>query len=310
MPINYKTLPKLHRAVFENHIAGIIESINFGHDLDALAQCHTPLGIAACCGHIGAATMLLAAGARVDIVDAYKRTALHYASSDMMVNTILSACIGVEAKTTCLDKADIHGNTALHIAAEVGEIEVVAALLAAGADPDATDHEGWTPLYFAAYKGHLEVVLALLEYGANTSASAHDECTPLHLVDDVAIAAALIAAGADAYAVNNYGETPLSLATDAGIIRVLTKAAAHHAAPAPIESAPAAASGGGGRSSSAAATAVTEVREETISGHKRARSEEIVDIDELSSGEYEAATIKAEVAGIEIAPLGDTLDND
>ncbi len=47
--------------------------------------------------------------------------------------------------------------TPLCIAAEEGHMEVVNALIAAGADKDKADDDGTTPLFIAAEEGHVEV---------------------------------------------------------------------------------------------------------------------------------------------------------
>ncbi|MDP7240452.1 MAG: HisA/HisF-related TIM barrel protein [Dehalococcoidia bacterium] len=78
-----------------------------------------------------------------------------------------------------MDLGDLSGcNTPLHWASEGGHLEVVKALLEAGADTDLADGDGATPLHYASHPsegGHVEVVKALLEAGAdkvavNTSA--------------------------------------------------------------------------------------------------------------------------------------------
>jgi ankyrin repeat protein len=54
------------------------------------------------------------------------------------------------------------GTTALHAAAEKGDLTSLSLLLAAGADPDTADHQRSTPLIGAAAFSHVDVVQALL----------------------------------------------------------------------------------------------------------------------------------------------------
>jgi hypothetical protein len=59
------------------------------------------------------------------------------------------------------------GATPLHVAVLEGKLDVVEALLAAGAEPDALNSAGAAPLHLAAQKGLVEVVSALLLQGAD-----------------------------------------------------------------------------------------------------------------------------------------------
>ena len=62
-----------------------------------------------------------------------------------------------------LDADDVrYGTTALHLAATVGDADAVAALLAAGADCEASDGGGYTPMHHAAAYGRESAVNALL----------------------------------------------------------------------------------------------------------------------------------------------------
>ncbi|KAJ8916077.1 hypothetical protein NQ315_010945 [Exocentrus adspersus] len=63
------------------------------------------------------------------------------------------------------DVHDQHGQAALHVAARLGQAQVVKVLLEAGANADQADVDGWTPLRAAAWGGHTEVVELLVQHG-------------------------------------------------------------------------------------------------------------------------------------------------
>lgn len=60
--------------------------------------------------------------------------------------------------------------TPLHIAAFMGNNEIVAILIAHGANVNIQAQDGMTPLHFASRKGHLDVVKTLVKYGASAKA--------------------------------------------------------------------------------------------------------------------------------------------
>lgn len=80
-----------------------------------------------------------------------------------------------------------YGNTPLHSAASKNHLEIVKALLAAGAPVDPADEEVPTPLWWAAEYGSVESLAVLLDHGANIDFPAPEEvsefggCTPLHV---------------------------------------------------------------------------------------------------------------------------------
>jgi hypothetical protein len=68
-------------------------------------------------------------------------------------------------------------------AAERGDLGVVAALLRAGADPDAADRSGWTGLHQAAETGDLPLARALLEAGAHPDLRSRARGTALDVAE-------------------------------------------------------------------------------------------------------------------------------
>lgn len=110
------------------------------------------------------------------------------------------------------------GSTALHDAAEAGNVDRVRALISAGAEIDPTTRIGaYTPLHLAASAGSDDAVLALLEAGADPQAATENgDVRALHFAaagGSVAAIRALLDAGADVNArETTAGQTPLIFA--------------------------------------------------------------------------------------------------
>jgi hypothetical protein len=126
------------------------------------------------------------------------------------------------------------GRTLLHYAAGAGRLEVVAALLGRGADPDVKDATGHTPLYRAANEcaseAGPEIVKALVRAGADVNACGGvTRATPLHMAARrgfVGIAEALLDGGARMDARDSKGDTPLRRAVNCrkqGVAELLRK---------------------------------------------------------------------------------------
>jgi len=119
---------------------------------------------------------------------------------------------------------DIHGQSPLHLAAARGRVEIVEALLAAGADKDVPDGSRTTPLHVAAHEGHAQVVTALCQSGASVSRGDSQSMSPLHaacLAGHHGVMKALTNAGAKLHDENKAGRSPLHLAASSGHLLVV-----------------------------------------------------------------------------------------
>jgi len=139
-----------------------------------------------------------------------------------------------------LADSDGHGNTLLHLAAQMGDEPRVREILESGTQVDVSSSEGQTPLMLAAFQGHPKVVQLLLAHGASVGASDKLGLTPLHWAatampmtievdgaegyrlanrdrqDWIQVVEMLLANGADTSAQALKGQTPLYLALRTG----------------------------------------------------------------------------------------------
>lgn len=158
----------------------------------------TPLMLAALGGHERMVAALLAMGVDATLADAIGRTALQLAASEAVRK--LLACVAPVAERLAL-------NDQLLSAAKAKDTDGVAAALAAGAFPEAWDaaqgvrSRGLCPLHRACDAGNLDMVLALLAYGADIEVACrfHGDTPLLYACREgrVDIIAALLRAGAD-----------------------------------------------------------------------------------------------------------------
>jgi cytohesin len=112
---------------------------------------------------------------------------------------------------------DAGGNTALHVAAENGHIQVVEMLLTAGVDVAAADRWGRTALFRSVDRGHENMVRMLVEAHANVEAADFKGDTPLHRAASkgyVQIVEILLVAHADVHAKDSAGFTPRNFAVN------------------------------------------------------------------------------------------------
>ncbi|MGI8981162.1 MAG: ankyrin repeat domain-containing protein [Pirellulaceae bacterium] len=112
---------------------------------------------------------------------------------------------------------DRAGRTPLHYAAGDGDVARVMELLASGMDAGSADDDGWTPLHFAAQKNAEEVVQLLLRAGVAVDPRDGHGNTPLsravfNSCGNGDVIALLRGNGADPFAKNAHGVSPLRLA--------------------------------------------------------------------------------------------------
>jgi len=109
--------------------------------------------------------VLIAAGANVDIVDFYGKTALMYAPT-RRYHSLEIAEVLIAAGAN-VNQADYSGTTALMTACMNGLIEIAKVLIAAGADINKRGEFDNTALIYACKYGHLTTVKLLVSKGAD-----------------------------------------------------------------------------------------------------------------------------------------------
>nr|QLI56440.1 ankyrin repeat protein [Coriandrum sativum] len=85
---------------------------------------------------------------------------LHEAAAVNRVDLMEILCLGYLDMDVNL--VDLHGRTALHVAAIYGHVEVIQFVVSVGGNPDIADQHGWTPLHCASIAGHVEAAELLL----------------------------------------------------------------------------------------------------------------------------------------------------
>ncbi len=137
-----------------------------------------------------------------------------------VLTTGLSIGAMVALSLSTLTHAAPAGATAFVEAAMNGNRDAVRALLKDGADVNTTQADGMTALHWAAQKGDVELAKVLLYASANLKATTRiGGYTPLLIASkngDAAMIETLTQAGADANVATTNGTTPLMLAAAAG----------------------------------------------------------------------------------------------
>lgn len=180
----------------------------------------TALTVAAICDHPDIVQGLLAAGARVNLLDAA-----------LIGDTPTAQTLLAERSDT--DQANERRERAFLWASSRGHVDIVRLLLESGVNVEAKWDKGETALIAAARNGHAHVMRLLIEYGADIHVKESDSDTTL-----LSLAAwkgneegvrMLLAAGADIHGTSDSGRSALISAAEwghAGTIRALLEAGA------------------------------------------------------------------------------------
>lgn len=177
----------------------------------------TPLGVACTVGNWRLAQFLLERGAKTEVEGATPALLAAAGGED-------DDAVGVQLllkHKARPDSRDAGQRSALHEAALAGHLEIVNALLVAGADVQARDLAGRTPLLDAAWSGRLGVVYALLAAQADVDAQDKEGRNALMLASigeapSVTVIERLLEAGADPAQTDRAGKRALDLAVEAG----------------------------------------------------------------------------------------------
>jgi ankyrin repeat protein len=177
----------------------------------------TPLGVACAVGNWRLARFLLERGARTELEGGTPALLPAAAGEEDDAAGVL---LLLKHKAR-IDARDARGRSALHEAAHAGHVEILGALLAAGADVHARDADGRTPLLDAVQGGRLGAVDALLAAKADPLAEDAEGRGALALActgeaPSPVIVRRLLELGADPEHRDRSGKRAVDLAAEAG----------------------------------------------------------------------------------------------
>ncbi|KAK3893875.1 hypothetical protein Pcinc_002317 [Petrolisthes cinctipes] len=184
---------------------------------------NTALLTAALSGHSAAIQALLALGADVDAGDRLHKSALYLCAEHGKLET-LKVLLQHRKCRHLLNAKDCYGFPPLHAAVLAGHLDVVRALIKAGAALDTSNEEQDTILHLAAKKGYTSLVAYIISNCPTLlNAENEDLDTPLHLACKLGHEGAvqeLLEGSCDVTTTNSSSSTPLHLAAISGQLKI------------------------------------------------------------------------------------------
>ena len=149
----------IHDAAMNGDVAAITASLDAGAGVDESDGSATPLYLAVFMGHIQAAKLLIERGADVNAQTALGSPLMAAMGKDKiaLLNLLLDGGANPNSEGG--------GQPALHVAVNLGCLDCVKALVAAGADVNARAEDGKTPLHLATRSEQREVADYLMSHG-------------------------------------------------------------------------------------------------------------------------------------------------
>ena len=154
-------------------------------------------------GKIDIVLSLLSKGVDPHITDKHKNTLLHIAS---IKDAIFLAKTLIEQYEVDVNAKNKRLSTPVHLAKTSGMVETLQSL---GADIHTLDYKGRSALHRASFHGHISAVEAFVKNTATIHAKDSKKNTPLHFASRGSVVHLLVNHGADIFAKNIFGDTPL-----------------------------------------------------------------------------------------------------
>ena len=154
-------------AVISDNSAMIWTLLHLGVNVDAVQRDgRTAVHLAAYLGKVDAVEILMTRGALLDTMDNHGYNVLRFSLERKHLEVALALLRNrIKVRTSSTP----HSDTALHLAAGKGYLEVAQQLISRSADLHACDADGDTPLQWAVEAGHDKMAKCLLRHGADVN---------------------------------------------------------------------------------------------------------------------------------------------
>lgn len=152
--------------------------------------------------------------------DHHEMTALHHAATHGMQRVCEQLVAKPDAPLHALTK---HDKSALHIAAQGGNVQLVRLFLEKGVSVNQKTSKGFTPLHYAAQHKHTSLSKLILSYHSSVNERDILGRTPLHyavIMHALDVCRLLLEEGAEVDAQDDAGNTPLYFAATDGSVTV------------------------------------------------------------------------------------------